>query len=429
MHKIWKPIVRIALVMLMFGVATLGVVRSARAADFRGGDNVIIPSDEVIDDDLFIAANRVEVNGTVKGDLIAVGSEVIINGKVEGSLVVAGYALSVNGGVSGSIYGAGYSLDIKPDAKVGRNLYFGGFSLITDSGSTIGRGLYTSNYQTLHEGQVQDDMLVNSAALEINGGVGGDVKGEVGRGQPQAVLPALPGVGTIMMPGLEVGDEAKIGGTVDVRVTEYAPPRVVRLDEVIAGLLGRAVARRVGEFIALLIVGGLLLRFWPEVMRRVRNEAQSRPLQSAGWGCIATLLFYIAVPIVAGVIFLVAVLGGVFTFGELFNDILGLGGAALALLMAVFFFTLSLVTKAIVSFLGGRLILERLSTKQGKGFWPEFGALALGGFLYELLRAIPLGIGWLIGVLVTILGLGAIYYALRKQLTPVPKPKKTKTVA
>lgn len=429
MQKISKAIVQVTLIALVFSLVTLGVAKPAWAADFRKGDTLTIASDEVVDDDLFLIGNRIVVNGTVKGDLVAVGSEVIINGKVGGSLVVAGYALSVNGGISGSVYGIGYSLDVKSDAKVGRNLYFGGFNLITNKGSSVGRGLYTSNYQTLHEGQLQGDMLVYGAALEINGGVGGDVKGEVGKGQPQAVVPALPGAGKIMMPGLAVGDEAKIGGKVDVRLTEYSPPTPVRLDNVVASLLGRTIARRTGEFIALLIVGGLLLRFWPEVMRRVRNEAQSKPLQSAGWGCIITLLFYIAMPIAAGVIFLLAVLGGVFTFGELFNDILGIGGAALALVMAVFFFILSLVTKAIVSFLGGRLILEKLSAKRGEGFWPEFGALALGAFIYELLRSIPLGIGWLIGLIVIILGLGAIYFTVRKHFTPPPKPKRTKAAA
>ena len=384
MRTHWKGIARALFILLIFGLMTFGMVRSARAADFRKGDTVVIGQDEVIDDDLFIAGTRVEMNGTVKGDLIIVGSEIAVNGKVEGSLLVAGYALRLNGGVSGSLYGGGYSLSLEPDAKVGRNLYFGGFSLITEGGSSIGRGLYAADYQTLHEGRVQTDILINSAALEINGEVGGDVKGEVGKGQPRSVVPALPGIGKVVMPGLNVGDEAEISGKVDVRVTEYTPPTAVRLDNVIARLLGRAIAQRVGEFIALLIVGGLLLRFWPEVMRRVRSEAQSRPLQSAGWGCVGTLAFYIGVPIAAGVIFLVALMGGVFTFGELFNDIFGLGSAALGLIMAAFFFTISLGTKVLVSFLGGRLIIERLSSNLKEGFWTDFAALALADWLHRL---------------------------------------------
>ena len=50
--------------------------------------------------------------------------------------------------------------------------------------------------------------------------------------------------------------------------------------------------------------------------------------------------------------------------------------------------------------------------------WGEFGALAVGALLYEILRAIPFGLGWLISVLVTVIGLGAMYFALRERMRP-----------
>jgi cytoskeletal protein CcmA (bactofilin family) len=425
MKKPWKMLGRVVVTTIVLGLITFGLTGTVWAADIRGGGTVVVAEDEVVDDDLFISANRIEVNGTVRGDLIAVGSEVTINGTVGGSLVVVGYALSVNGRVDGSLYGAGYSLSLESEARVDRNLYFGGFSLITKLGSSIGRDLYAGDYQSIHNGEVKSDMVVSSAALEINGTVGGDVRGEVKEGQPRSVIPALPGAGPIWMPGMELGDSAQVGGEIDVQITEYSPTTVVRPESVLVRLLGQALVRRLGEFIALLIVGALLLRFWPEVVQRVRKEAQERPLQSAGWGCIVTLVFYVGIPIVGLLILLVAILGGVVTFGELFNDILGIGGAALTLLVVAFTFMMALVTKTIVAQLGGRWILKRVSQKTEPTFWRDFGALALGAFLYEVLRAIPLGVGWLISIIVTILGLGAIYFVLREKLLP-GVPKKTK---
>lgn len=410
----------------------LGMASTVRAAEFRNGQTVIVPEDEVIDDDLFLSGNRVEVNGTVKGDLFAVGATVTVNGSVEGSLFTSGQALQVGGQVDGSVYSAAYSLALGPEASVQRNVYFGGFSLTAAPGSAVGRGLYEGGYQAVLEGEIEDDVVANVAALEINGRVGGDVLGRVGETDRSIAPPftlSFPGAVPIEPPGLRIGDEASIGG--EVRVTEMAieAPPAPRPAEVVGLVLWRAVRARIGEFIALIIVGALLLRFSPTIVQRVTREVESKPLPSAGSGCLIWVAFVIGVPILMALILLIAILGGLITLGELFNDILGLGGAALAFIVAAFTFTVSLVTKAVVSYLGGRWVLNRLSPSLEGGFGYDLGALALGVFIYEILRAIPLGLGWLISVIVTVLGLGAIYYALRVKPLPAAPEAPAETSA
>lgn len=416
MKKNWKSQSRIVLGLLLLGllIALLGPRTPVQAADFRSGDNVVIEAGEVIDDDLFVSGGRVEVNGTVRGDLLAAGAEVIVNGNVDGSLAITGQTLVVNGSIGGSVYGGSYSLIIGPEAEVGRNVYFGGFSLTTASGSTIGRSLYTGTYQTIHNGEVADNVEVGSAALEINGRVGGDVRGEVA--DPEAAtrpffMPDFPSTVTIIDPGLRVSDQAEIGGDVNVTVAEVE-------DDGAAGFFAFAVEttlrQRVGEFIALLIVGGILLRFWPGLMRRAGAETQARPLPSAGRGCLATLIFFVAVPGAIIVLIALTFLGGLVTFGQLSSNILGLGGTALGFAVAAFLFVLTIVTKAVVAFWGGRLLLSRLSPQMQPGWTTDFLALVLGALIYEILRAIPF-LGWLIAVIVMIVGLGAIYLALRRE--------------
>ena len=412
----------LALLGLLVGLAT-----PAQAADFRGGDTVVIAADEVIDDDLFASGNRVEVNGTVNGDLFASGSEVIVNGNVEGSLVMAGQTLTLNGRVNGSLYSGGYALTIGPEAEIGRNLYFGGFSLTTESGSTIGRSLYGGNYQTILNGEVANDVQLGAAALELNGRVGGDLLAEVGdpnQSTAPPFMPGFPGAVTPINPGFRQGAEASVGGELDVRETAQFAGRPGAAGAARdAGLfgLGLAVTRRIGEFIALLIVGGLLLRYWPSVVERSSAQVQQRPLPSAGYGCLTTLIFFIGVPVVALVIFILALIGGWITLGRLFGTILSLGGASLGLVVVAFLFVFSLVTKAIVTFLGGRLILTRLAPQMQPGGQTDFLSLALGAFIYEILRAIPLGLGWLVAAVVTLVGLGAIYLMLRREKPPPAK--------
>jgi hypothetical protein len=45
----------------------------------------------------------------------------------------------------------------------------------------------------------------------------------------------------------------------------------------------------------------------------------------------------------------------------------------------------------------------------------------LGVFIYELLRSIPV-LGWFFGIVVILIGLGAIYHALRSQVLGEPEP-------
>jgi hypothetical protein len=410
---------------VIIGISAFALAGSARAAEFRGGDTIIIPENEVIDDDLFISGNRVEVNGTIRGDLFASGSYVTVNGTVEGSLFITGQTLVANGPVGGSLYSGGYALTIADGATIGRNTFFGGFSLDTEAESAVGRSLYAGGYQMVLNGQVADDVQVGSGALEVNGIVGGNVSGEVSPAEetaPSFFMPSFPGAVPILPPGLRISTGAEIGGLIDVVETPITPPDEGGGRSLIFRL-GSALGVRAGEFITLLIVGGLLLRFWPASLEQPVAEARERPLPSAGWGCLVTAIVLVGIPLLALIIFLVAALGGLVTFGQLFNDLLSLGAASLGLFITVFTFVVSVVTKAVVAFLVGRLILQAAASQLEAGGWHNFAALALGALIYEILRAVPL-FGWLIAVIVTLIGLGAITFALQKRLSP-PAPAET----
>jgi cytoskeletal protein CcmA (bactofilin family) len=422
------------IVLLLAGAMVLGavlifsLVPTARAAEFRGGGTVVIEADEIIDDDLFISATRIEVYGTVKGDLFVSAIEVIFSGEVEGNLIVVGQTMEANGVVQGSIYGGGYSLTLGPELQVARNVYYLGFNLTSEDGSTIDRGLYVGGYQAILDGEVANDVSVGTAALEVSGSGGGDVVGTVGDPASSFTMPVkpnFPGAVDFEPPGLRVSDEAQIEGDVNVTFTEVdidVPLPTPR--SIIPTLISRFIITRIGEFIALLIIGGLLLRFWPAIMQRAQQEAYRRPLNSAGWGCLITLIAFFGMPLAFLLLVLLAILGGLVTLGQLFSVILGLGSAALVLISTSFLTVFSWVTKVVVGYLGGRMILRQLAPKMVAGFWTDFAGLAVGVFLYELLRSIPI-LGWFFGIVVILIGLGAIYHALRtrKPAEPVaPEP-------
>jgi len=412
-HKyLLVPVVGLGLAAILI----LAFASPTRAAEFRSGDHVVIAADEVIDDDLFISGNKIEINGTVTGDLFATGSEVTVDGQVGGSAFLSGFSVSVAGNIEGSLYSGGYSLVVDRGADIGRNLYFGGFSLTVEEGSSVGRSVYTGTYQTVINGDVEGDVNASTSALVIGGSVGGDVIGEVSEadGGARMVFPGFPGSAPVLSPGLDISDSADIGGDVDIQVSERDQPDPGRT---VLRFVSRTVRDRLGEFIAVLLIGGLLLWLWPAAMLLPRKEAKERLLPSAGWGCASVIAVYVLLPIAAVLVVVFALLGGLVTLGQLFGDILGIGGSTLALFFFTFGFVLSIVTKAIVAFLGGRLILERLMKDFSGSGWANFGALALGMFIYEILRVIPF-FGWVLSVVVTIIGLGAIAIVLRNRYMP-----------
>jgi len=84
------------------------------------------------------------------------------------------------------------------------------------------------------------------------------------------------------------------------------------------------------------------------------------------------------------------------------------------LVMAIFVLLISYGSKLVVAFWGGKWILSKLAPQAAESkIWP----LVLGVVLYVLLRAIPV-LGWVIGVIVTLLGLGAMWLVFREWQKP-----------
>jgi hypothetical protein len=91
---------RLLLVAGLVLLAVLLVVPPAWGMESRSGDQVVIGSDEVIDDDLYVTANEVVVEGIIRGDLIAFGSSITVDGTVEADLIAAGQSVQIGGTVN-----------------------------------------------------------------------------------------------------------------------------------------------------------------------------------------------------------------------------------------------------------------------------------------------------------------------------------------
>lgn len=398
----------------------------ALAAEIRSEDTVVIAADEVIDDDLVVNGNVIQIDGTVLGDLVANGSTVVVNGNVEGSAILAGQSLQINGTVGGSVYAGSFDLTLGETALIGRNLYYGGFGLTLLPGSQVERSVYAGTSQVVADGSIGGDLVIGSNALELAGSVGGDVRGEVAAQDasipPSVFFPNMPGTVESIGPGLRIDPAAAVGG--EIRVEETDPAEMDVADG--TGFLGLPnwLLDRVGEFIGLVLIAAILIYLVPRFLPAIAGELAERPWPSLGWGALLMLVL-LPVAIVAGglSVVLLTVLFGLLTFGELVGAVLTLSGSFLAFALFAFLFVAYLIAKIVVAYLVGRWILTRAGMEPSSR-WVHLGYVALGALIYEILRAIPVA-GWLLSLLVSLFGVGAIvsYWLTTRRKGEVPGTK------
>ena len=411
----------LALFTLALLLAGLVAASPVGALETRSGDEVVIGPDEVIEDDLYVTANEVIVDGTVRGDLIAFGGSIVVDGTVEGDLIGAARSVVIGGTVEDDVRIAGQTLLLGEGAEVEDDLIAAGFSLENVPDSAVGGTLMYAGYQALLQGTVGEDVNAAANGLELGGEVGANVDAEVDGEDgapppflfaPQADLPTVD-------PGLTLTDSAMVGGDLT-----YESSTEVRIDpqaqiegEVIgeerpaeeeedAYTFADVVFGNLRSFVALLLVGLILIWIAPNWVRRRAGTVLDRPVASLGWGVLGLVGFLaLAVAILLATLVLAVILG-LLTLGGLVALIVVLGLLAEVVLVLAFWFFTNYLAQIVVSFLAGLLLVEAVRPGRGSG---RVLPLVVGLILYVILRAIPV-LGALVGLAVVLLGLGALFH-------------------
>lgn len=437
MLKLW---IRILVTVCLFAVLVL-VAPAAHAADPRTGNTVIIPAGETVNDDVYLFGTEVIIDGVVKGDAVAIGQTIIVNGTVEGSLMSAGTMVTVNGRVGHAVRAAGYGVRLGPESSVGKDVLAGAYSVIAERGSQVQGDMFVGSYQARLDGEIGEDYRGGQTALEINGVIRGnvDVAVDPTGGQtvpPSMYMPNVPGINEIpnLMPGLRVGDQARIGGSLRYAspvVGQFAPSAQVQggvqqtVNEAVAQ--AQAEARRAYEvanspttrllalvrtIVTLILVGLLLVWLTWTFMRQSAEVVTLRPLPAFGWGLVTAF----GVPFVALLLLVVSimllVLFGTLTLG-------GLGAAMFIIsllinggLLLVFITSLAWLSKVVVGQAVGQLLLNRFDSSLAHSrVWPMVIGVTLVALVVALLNLVPI-LGGLVNLLIDLVGLGALALTL-----------------
>jgi hypothetical protein len=412
------------------------------AADIRTEDVIVI--DEDVDDDLYLFAGSITVNGTIHGDLIATGGDIVVNGLVEGDLWAAGGSVHINGTVADDVRFAGSDLILGPGGQVGDDLFAAGFGFGAGSGSVIASDVFVAGYQALFGGEIGGNAKVAVGGLEISGHVAGDVEAEVAEPDPEFEQysffmrmwsPYMPE--RIVAPGLAILDDAQIDGELtytspvtadipdeavggaivyqtpvpeDMEVAEVEVPEFPTGAFTIAAIVTwfiRWVLGILRNFVTLLAIGALLLWLVPAWLKEAARHWKEKPAHSLGWGVAVLVAFLVVVPMLLFVMIVLDIILGILTLGGLVGIITGVIMVLEAILVVGFWILSVYVTKIVFSYLIGWLILKRFAAKwvdKAMGLIPLFIGLAI----FVLVRSVPF-LGALFSLLVTVFGLGAMW--------------------
>ena len=424
------------------------LVVPAAAVEFT--QDGVIAADEVINDDLFISADKVTIegtvngalfinrmncvfNGVVNGNLIVNSGEMLLNGEVNGSLIFVGQSAHINGPVNGTIYAASASFLMDEKATIKRNMFYAGFSLETKPASVVGIDLMMTGYQAFLNGEVGRDANFDGAGLEVAGNIGRNLTAKVdapedGSGLVFQGMPFLQGPGApqrVSDGGILIAPEAQIGGFLSYTspldqadAIQAVPAGGVKFSLPEVKLKARVTARQqfaawilaqIQIAITLAILGSLAVWLAPDLLRRCSSQARAKPLPSAGWGLVTLAGGFAGFWLLALLIIIGGILVAVVSLGGLAKVVFGIGLTGLALAFTLFMFMIVYGSKLIVAYLFGRLLLERLAPD-----WVEYAwrVLGVGLLIYIPLASIPI-LGWLVSFLATLVGLGAAWLLWR----------------
>ncbi len=387
------------LVVAFMAFLTLAVSSVALAAEFAGDETYRLVEGEIVDDDLYIAAAEIFIDGTVKGDLIAAASYIEIgpNGVVEGDLWAAANGVVIHGTVLDDLRAVGSGVELT--GTVADDAFLGAGSGQTTFPTGVGSQAITGGLNVT--GDIGGDIYVGAGEADISGAVGGDFFGALG------VLYLSGTVGgdvDIQVGEFSVSDAARIGGELTYAASEQlqiaagvardiqyeALPASESTGGTTVGAIFGWIFRTVTIGIGVTILGWLLLRLRPNILVRPATAIQSNPVETGLYGLLAAVAL-IFIPIAS--LILVA-----FTW------------AFWGVLPAIATFIFLVASSALVWFLSPLLTGYWLGEKIGErleGNYSPLLLLLMGALLIVVLGRIPV-LGWLVYLLSFLLALGGL---------------------
>jgi len=368
-------------------VVTLLIILTAvpvLAFDARSGMAVTVASGEVVDDDLYVAAETIIIDGTVDGDLWAAGNTITVNGIVNGSVMAAGRIVNINGDITHAVRAVAETININGD--VGGDVITGCGNVNIASTARVGGDLLFGADIAGIDGPIEGNIKGSGSEVTLSNGVNGNVELEV----ESLTILSTANIGGDLNYTSEEEADIQSGAQIAGATTHKLPEVKKDGAKIFPFILFFGVLGKVMSFLMALVAGLVIIFLAPKKLTSITDAIGTRPGPSAGWGALIVFVTPIAAVLVCFTIIGIPV--GLIT--------LALYGIALY------------IAQIPVGLFIGRLIIGRFRVVEGKAIM--VGALAIGLAILKLLSLIPY-FGVVVGVAVVIFGLGAVVAADRKR--------------
>jgi cytoskeletal protein CcmA (bactofilin family) len=344
-------------------------------------EQAVVPAGKVIDRDYVVYGQIVQISGTVNGDVYAAGGQVLIDGKINGDLLAAGGTVTISGTVAQDARLVGGKVAVS--GVIGRNVTAAGGNVELTSSATIQGGMIAGGGNIHIAAPVTRDAKIGARNILVSSPVGGNLTAaaETIRLTSQAVVGG--NVVYWSRNPASVDDHATVSGKLIRR--ELPQAFLSSPEDFFLAIVGLKLGVMVASFVSTLILGLLLIRYYPVSTQQALLHLGQRPFASLGVGILALIL----IPLLAG--FLAATVVGI----------------PLAFIVLAWYLILLYVCRIVVILWAGLLLFRNF----GKGEHVRL-AFVVGLLLYVLLTLVPILSAWLT-VLVIMFGLGTVLLAKR----------------
>jgi hypothetical protein len=363
-----------------------------------------ISEDEIINEDMYIFAKEININGTVNGDVFVFGEKITINGNINGNLYCAGATIELTGGVENDFFGVAGTItadgDIGDDLRLaGRTVYFNGqtgedaiiaaIQADTDESSHIGgKGIFAARTLTT-KGHIAGELITGVERIYLGGTIDGDTHIRCNYLDPDTNLNIGGNLIYQKPEPITLPQAAKIAGAIQHTMTEPEKSFVAIIGAAAASVFFFfMIIYRIISFFALSLLGILCIALFPKPSATVMKTITTK----FWWSTLTGLILLISLPIIS-ILFISTVIG------------LPLG------ILGLMLYLISLYTAPI--FVGG--CIGQMVTRAGKPLTRGklIGCFFIGYILIYILRLIPFfNIGTLVAIFVGIIGMGSLTICL-----------------
>jgi len=408
---------RVGWTVILVCVALLGLTTMALAADVRGGNDLFrLDANETIDDDLYVTAGEVFIDGTVNGDLVAAGGYVEVNGTVTGDVIIAAGGIRLNGIVQDDARLAGGEIVLA--GSIGDDLFVAG------GGNTLPG---VPNFpirvgeRTIEQGiEFVDNATVGGDAYVVGGegNLAGSVAGDLFVGMGSVVLAGqVDGKADLNAQSVTVRETAKVGGALryeseNAVVVPAGVATVIQAVEQPAEEAATAERNPVWGFLGwlwrtflialgLLLLGWIWVRIAPNLLLDTTGAIEAKPIEVGLYGLLGAALL----PLLAAALIILA---GLFW------------GWFVAVVMAAFLLGAILLLWFLSPLLTGLWVGRKVAARTDR-FTGTLATLIVGALLIaltaRLLSAVPC-VGVLLAALIYLasfaLALGGLFVSRRQ---------------